>query len=118
MRIKVKKLIEKHINLIENENFYQLFMNANHMHFDDDEMDELISIIDKIGYNTLEVRKELFASIFDESIAVFSEGRIGLADHLNECFDNMLGLTTDEIVDIINNGDKAYVDHNYMMEIL
>lgn len=118
MRIKVKKLIENHIKLIENENFYQLFINANYMHFDDDDMDQLIKIINDVGYNTLDLRKGLFALIFEESITPFLEGRIGLADHLNACFDNVLGLTTDEIVDIINNGNKAHVDHNYMMEIL
>ena len=119
MRIKVKKLIEKHIKLIEDENFYQLFANANYMHFDDDDMDELVDLLDnQLGFYTIEYRKELFALIFDESITPFLEGRIGLADHLNGCFDNVLSLTTDEIVDIINNGNKASVDHNYMMEIL
>ena len=118
MRLRVKKLIEKHVGLIENESFYQLFINANYLHFNDD-MDELIDVLDnQLGFYTLEYRKELFALMFDESITPFLEGRIGLADHLNACFDNILGLTTDEIVDIINNGNKAYVDHNYMMEIL
>ena len=119
MRIKVKKLIENHIKLIENGSILQLLQNANYMHFNDDDMDELVYVLDnQLGFSTIEYRKELFALIFDESITPFLEGRIGLADHLNGCFDNVLGLTTDEIVDIINNGNKASVDHNYMMEIL
>lgn len=119
MRTRVKKLIENHIKLIEDENFYQLFVNANYNAFNDDDIDELISILENDLYiSTLEIRKKLFADIFDASISPFLEGRIGLADHLNECFYNVLGLTTDEIVDIINDGNKAYVDHNYMMEIL
>ena len=119
MRTKVKKLIENHIKLIENEQFYQLFTNANYMHFTDDDMDELVDLLDnQLGISTIDYRKELFALIFDESITPFLEGRIGLADHLNACFDNVLSLTTDEIVDIINNGNKAHVEHNYMMEIL
>ena len=119
MRIKVKKLIENHIKLIENGSILQLLQNANYMHFNDDDIDELISILENDLYiPTLEIRKKLFADIFDASISPFLEGRVGLADHLNACFDNILGLTTDEIVDIINNGNKAHVDHNYMMEIL
>lgn len=119
MRSRVKKLIENHIKLIESGNLYQLFVNANYNAFNDDDMDELVSILENDLYiHTLEIRKKLFAELFDESITPFLEGRIGLADHLNECFYNVLSLTTDEIVDIINNGNKAYVDHNYMMEIL
>ena len=107
------------MKLIESWNIYQLFVNANYNAFNDDDIDELISILENDLYiPTVEIRKKLFAELFDESITPFLEGRIGLADHLNECFYNVLGLTTDEIVDIINDGNKAYIDHNYMMEIL
>lgn len=119
MRLRVKTLIEKHIKLIESGNIYQLFINANYNAFNDDDMDELINILENDLYiSTLETRKRLFAELFEESINPFLEGRISLADHLNEMFYNILGLSTDEIVDIINNGNKAYVDHNYIMEIL
>lgn len=119
MRIKVKKLIEKHIKLIESGNIYQVFVNANYNAFNDDDMDELIDILENDLYiPTLELRKRLFAELFKESLSPFKSGQVELANHLNEVFYNVLGLTTDEIVDIINNGNKAYVDHNYMMEIL
>ena len=120
MRIKVKKLIENHIKLIENENFYQLFVNANYMHFNNDDMDELVSLLDnQLGISTIEYRRELFVLIFDESITPFMSGRVSLENHIEYCFDNDLHLTYEEMADLINEkSDKAKVDKNFMMEIL
>lgn len=119
MRLKVKKLIEKHIKLIESGNIYQVFVNANYNAFNDDDMDELIDILENDLYiSTLEIRKRLFGEVFKESLSLFKSGQVELANHLNNLFYNILGLSTDEIVTIINDSELAYVDHNYMMEIL
>lgn len=119
MRTKVKKLIEKHIKLIESGNVYQLFINANYMHFDDDDMRALINILENdLSIPTLRVRKKLFGELFKESLLPFKSGQIELDYHLNEVFDNVLGLSMDEIVTVINDSGLAHVDHNYMMEIL
>lgn len=120
MRVKVKKLIEKHIKLIENENFYQLFINANYMHFNNDDMDELIDILENyLGMETLQSRIELFIELFNESITPFITGRVSLENHIEYCFDNDLQLSYEQMSDIINkNSNKAKVDKNFMMEIL
>lgn len=119
MRTRVKKLIEKHIKLIESGNLYQLFVNANCNAFNDDDMDELINILENdLSIPTLEIRKRLFSELFEQSLSPFKAGQVELANHLNEVFYNILGLSTDEIVIIINDSNLAYVDHNYMMEIL
>ena len=120
MRAKVEKLIEKHIGLIENENFYQLFMNANYMHFNNDDMDALIEILeDYLGMETLQYRADLFIELFEESITPFMTGRVSLENHIEYCFDNDLQLTYEQMADLINkNSNKAKVDKNFMIEIL
>ena len=120
MRIKVKKLIENHIKLIENESIMQLLMNANYMHFNNDDMDELIEILeDELKINTLPARAELFIAMFEDSITPFMSGRVSLENHIEYCFDNYLHLTYEEMADLINEkSNKAKVDKNFMMEIL
>ena len=120
MRVKVKKLIENHIKLIENESIMQLFMNANHMHFNNDDMDNLIEILeDELKINTLPARIELFIAMFEDSITPFMTGRVSLENHIEYSFDNDLQLSYEQMSDIINeNSKKAKVDKNFMMEIL
>lgn len=120
MRVKVKKLIENHIKLIESGNIYQLFINANYMHFNNDDMDNLIEILeDELKIHTLPARAELFIIMFENSITPFIDGRISLEDHVESCFDNDLQLSYEQMSDIINeNSNKAKVDKNFMMEIL
>ena len=120
MRIKVKNLIEKHIKLIENENFWQLFMNANCMHFNNDDMDALIDILENdLGMNTLKSRSDLFIELFEESVTPFMTGRVSLENHIEYCFENDLQLTYEQMADLINkNSNKAKVDKNFMIEIL
>ena len=120
MRVKVKKLIENHIKLIENENIMQLLMNANYMHFNNDDMDNLIEILeDELKINTLPAREELFISMFEDSITPFMSGRVSLENHIEYCFDNDLQLSYEQMSDIINkNSHKVKVDKNFMMEIL
>ena len=120
MRASVKKLIEKHIKLIENESIMQLFMNANYMHFNNDDMDNLIEILeDELKINTLPAREELFIAMFEDSITPFMTGRVSLENHIEYSFDNDLQLSYEQMSDIINkNSNKAKVDKNFMMEIL
>ena len=120
MRVKVKKLIENHIKLIENESIMQLLINANYMHFNNDDMDNLIEILeDELKINTLPSREELFIIMFEDSITPFITGRVSLENHIEYCFDNDLQLSYEQMSDIINkNSNKAKVDKNFMMEIL
>lgn len=120
MRLNVKKLIEKHIKLIEKENFYQVFTNANYQAFNDDAMNELIKIFEDIGYNTLDIRKELFAEVLDESLTPFMSGTIDIMQHIDLVLYNRLGLDDMQIVEAVNKyATKAKVDPlNMMMEIL
>ena len=116
MRVNVKKLIEKHIKLIENENFRQLFINANYQAFSDDSMNELIKIIEDIGYNTLDIRKELFAEVLDESVTPFMSGTIDIMQHIELVFYNRLALDDMQIIEAVNkHSTKAKVDPLTMM---
>ena len=120
MKANVKKLIEKHIKLIENENFYQLFINANYQAFNDDSINQLIKIIEDIGFDTLDIRKKLFAEVLDESITPFQSGNIDVMQHIDLVFYNKLGLDDTQIIDAVNKySTKAKVDPlTLMMEIL
>ena len=120
MRVKVKKLIEKHIKLIEAENISLLLSNANYMHFNNDDMDELIEILENdLKIETLPARVELFISMFEDSITPFMTGKVNLDNHIEYCFDNDLHLSYEQMADIINeHSNKAKVDKNFMMEIL
>lgn len=120
MRPNVKKLIETHIKLIEYEDFYQLFANANYRAFNDDSMNELIKIIEDIGYNTLSIRKKLFAEVLDESISPFRAGNIDIMQHITLALDNRLGLDDMQIIEATNKyATKVKVDPlTLMMEIL
>ena len=120
MRVKVKKLIEDHIRLVETGNILQLLINANYRHFNNDDMDNLISILeDELKIETLPTRVELFTAMFEDSITPFMTGRVSLENHIEYCFDNHLQLSYEQMSDIINeNSDKVKVDKNYMMEIL
>ena len=120
MRVKVKKLIEKHIKLIENGNIMQLLINANYMHFNNDDMDNLIEILeDDLKINTLPAREVLFITMLDNSITPFMTGRASLETHIEYCFDNDLQLSYEQMADIINeHSNKAKVDKNFMLEIL
>ena len=120
MRYKVKKLIENHVILIENGNIIQLLMNANYMHFNNDDMDNLIEILeDDLKINTLPAREELFLSMFEDSITPFMDGQVSLENHIEYSFDNDLHLSYEQMSDIINEkSNKAKVDKNFMMEIL
>ena len=120
MRKRVKSLIETHIKLIENGSIMQLLQNANYMSFNNDDMNQLIDILEnQLDIFTLDSRKFLFSALFDESITPFMTGRVSLENHIEYCFYNTLGLSYEEIADIINeNSNKAKVDKNFMMEIL
>ena len=116
MNIKVKKLIEKHIKLIDNENFYQLFINANIQAFSDQSMNQLIKILEDIGFDTLAVRKKLFAETLDESVTPFLSGTVDLMQHIDLTFFKRLGLDDNQIIDAINRyATKVKVDPLTMM---